>query len=156
MPYLAGGPQFYDHNGNPVQQIQCGTPYTFDVPGYSPGLVWLEQTHNGAPSFSGAFQVPMPSYISDCVSQVGQYMNTVYTLGGAGGVQRGQLIGSVTINILPGQLPQGVIPSDVVKATPTGIVSGIFASIPMWGWVALAVGALVVMQGAPKRNASLI
>lgn len=92
-----GSPSFFDAANNPITVIQCGQPYTFDVPGFSPGQIWLDQTKNGQPWFSGPFSVPMPSFSADCVSQPGVYVNAVSTVIQG---QRGQPIGQTTLTVL--------------------------------------------------------
>jgi len=93
-----GAPTFFDANNNPVTSIACGSPYTFDVPGVSPAQIWLDQTKDGVPWFSGPFSVPMPSFTADCASQTGVYVNAVSTLNQG---QRGSPIGQTTLTVLP-------------------------------------------------------
>lgn len=102
------GPVFLDSNGNPISSAICGvTPYTFAVPGYS--KVWLSQTLNGKMSYDGVYSVPMPSFVADCVSEVGGYQNAVYTVAPGGG--KGSYIGSVAMTILPNSQPN--LPANV-------------------------------------------
>lgn len=145
VPYTPG---FFDMHGNPISRIPCGTPYTFQIPGYPQPQIWLDQTFNGKPGYSGALAVPMAPFTSDCSSEVGTYLNTVYTLNPDG--SRGQLIGSVDVTIEPGQLAPGVVPT--ILQHPAAAISGIFASIPLWGWAVLAAGALYVMGGKKRRG----
>jgi hypothetical protein len=94
---MAGGPQYYDSTGVPVSQVICGSPITFDVPGYK--SVWLDQTHNAGAGYSGVFPLPMPPYTPNCSTEVGIYANQVYTVGPQG--QRGTPIGSNTFTVMP-------------------------------------------------------
>lgn len=99
--YLSGleGPTFYDSGRNPISNVMCGQPYTFDVPGYGP-QVWLEQSHNGMPGYNGPLSIPMNPYTANCTTEPGTYINTVYAMQNG---QRGALIGTVSFNVLPMQ-----------------------------------------------------
>lgn len=94
-----GAPQYMDASGRPISAIPCGTPYTFDVPGYH--QVWLDQTHNGQPGYSGLFPVPMSPYTANCDGELGTWLNTVYAVTPQGG--RGSFIGSDSLQIVPQQ-----------------------------------------------------
>jgi hypothetical protein len=141
---MMGAPVFYDAKGNPVSQILCGEDYSFDVPGYS--QVWLEQTYNGKPSFSGPFSVPVPAYIGDCQTQIGTYISSAYELTPQGG--RGTLLGTVGFRILPGG-PTNVTPTDVLLAQKKGVL-GLSPIV----WLAIGVAAVVFMGGSGRRSGS--
>lgn len=94
-----GAPQYMDTAGRPLSAVTCGTPFTFDVPGYS--QVWLDQTHNGNPGYSGTFPVPMAPYTPNCSGELGTWLNTVYTVTPQG--TRGTFIGSDSLQIVPQQ-----------------------------------------------------
>lgn len=96
---LGAGPQYMDTSGRPISAIPCGTPYTFDVPGYHE--VWLDQTHNGQPGYSGTFPVPMAPYTANCAGELGTWLNTVYTVTPQG--TRGTFLGSDSLQIVPQQ-----------------------------------------------------
>jgi hypothetical protein len=130
-----GAPTFYDANNRPITSIDCGMPYTFDVPGYT--TVWLENTFNGQPNYAGPLPLPMPSFVADCASQVGSYVYTLYEL--ANGA-KGNLIGQTTFQVLPAPSIAGNIAS---------VVSGMSSTQKI---ALLAVGAAVVMRLTKGRS----
>lgn len=100
--YLRGlaAPTFYNSAGAPIVSIQCGQQYTFNVPGYSE--VWLTQSKNGNPGYNGPLPVPMNPYTANCGTEVGTYVNAVFTVDRSGGVAKpGQPLGTVTFQVLP-------------------------------------------------------
>jgi hypothetical protein len=164
--YLHGlnGPVFYDPQHNPIDKIICGTPYTFDVPGYS--QVYLEQARNGVSSYSGLFSVPMPSYVADCVRDVGTYMNSVYTVVNGG---KGAFIGSVPFIVLPSQsvpasqppliqqtLAPGYQPSTVTSSGARILTTGVSTpSAPTVISVPGGGGGMMVLPAEPAEQGSV-
>jgi len=91
----------YYKNSVPVTQAMMGDTLTYDVPGHSPGTVFLVQTVNNVPGYRGNFPVPMAPYtMTPGRDQSGQYNNVVYDKDPvAGGVvieTDGIFIGQVT------------------------------------------------------------
>jgi MYXO-CTERM domain-containing protein len=122
-----GAPVYLDGSGQPISTIPCGTPATFNVPGYS--RVWLEQKRNGFPTFDGPYNVPSPAYSAACDRDVGTYQNNVYELDSSGG--KGALIGSVAAVVTLGTSFNNNPPAGgsgcVSCYTPTGSGGGNYA-----------------------------
>jgi len=57
----------------------CGSPFTFLVENYSGTQIWLEQTKNAMPNYSGVFTVPYNN-LGTCDWGEGYYGNNVYTV----------------------------------------------------------------------------
>ena len=109
------GPVFTDPSGNPIASAVCGAPYGFTVPPYEqanggPGQVYIIQTKNGAPQFSGMFAVPMAPYTSLCNQDVGSYQLEAFD------PFTGNHIGDVAFQVVP----QGTIPPTVPASVPAG------------------------------------
>lgn len=88
-------------NGQPVSSIPCGTPFTFDVPGYGP-TIWLTETKNGVKTFDGLFTIPMAPYTSMCNQDEGAYEAAAFTVNNN---QPAQLIGTTSVTITPATQP---------------------------------------------------
>lgn len=95
--YLDG----YYKNGIPVTTAQIGDNVSYDVPGHSPGQVFLVQTVNGAPNYSGPFTVPMPARLLGPGDKTGLYQNTVYDR------QGGTVIETDSLQVNPSPYTQG-------------------------------------------------
>lgn len=115
-----GGPVFKNTSGQIITAIPCGQPYTFDVPGFS--QVWLEQSRNGSPTFNGPYAVPMPSYIADCVRDVGTYQNNVYEIADG---KKGAAIGGAVFQVTASAGSFGVPtqPGTNVPTEGTGVLT---------------------------------
>lgn len=124
----ASNPVFKDPSGAVISSIECGQPYTFDVPGYT--RVWLTMTRDGNQTFNGEFPVPMPSYVSSCATDVGTYNAIVYDLTSGIVLGQSQFVihpagsGGVTP---PGGPGTGPLPPGTVSATisPLMIAAGL-------------------------------
>lgn len=90
-----GKPTYYNMQKQVINSIPCGQSITFDVPGYSE--VWLTRTKNGVQDFNAPYAVPIPPYVLNCVTDVGTYVVTAYTL--VNGTSKGQLLGSTTFTV---------------------------------------------------------
>jgi hypothetical protein len=128
----APGPQFQDVNGNIISSIACGQPYVFDVPGYSSvNLVLLK---NGAPDFSGGFNVPMPPYTANCMTDPGVYQATAYDQ------VSGANLGTVTFTV---EQPTGT------TGAITGTVNSIFGNLST---TEIAAGAILLLLLLKKKG----
>jgi hypothetical protein len=118
----ASQPVFKDASGSVISSIECGQPYTFDVPGYS--QIWLTMKKDGQQTFDGQFSVPMPSYVASCATDPGTYQAVAYDL------ESGIVLGTATFTVLPpGSPAPGGTPgtTGTVSATvsPALIVAGL-------------------------------
>lgn len=88
----------YAHSGTvswSPSEIFCGATETFSVSGHS--QVWIDQTKNGSPHYSGPLSVPL-TYTTVCNQDEGFYTTSAYHLvGGA----RETFIGTSSINVRP-------------------------------------------------------
>ena len=92
-----GGPTFYNMSGQAISEIKCGNTITFDVRGYS--RIWMQRLKDGVLDYDKAFDLPMPPYILNCVTDVGVYDVAAYEID-ANGV-KGPLIGQTKITVVP-------------------------------------------------------
>jgi hypothetical protein len=93
--YFAGlGGIYYLKNGQPASSYVVGDTMGFNVPGYS--QVWLEQTQNGNPQYTGVFNLPMAPYVLQS-RDVGAFNASVYEY--KNGV-KGRLIGTDSVQVL--------------------------------------------------------
>ena len=111
-----GTPNFYV-SGKAVNQMTCGSTYTFQVDGYTGSQVWLEQTKNGNQNYSGLLIVPY-TYTTVCNSQEGTYADNVYTVSSSGG--KGTLLGSVTVKVNPAQATITITTTSPLPAAVVG------------------------------------
>lgn len=88
-------PVFYDQNQNVITSAICGAVYSMTVPGYEGKTLFVQQTKNGAPQFSGNLQIPMTNYASKCQQDEGSYQISVHD------PASGALIGATTFTVLP-------------------------------------------------------
>jgi hypothetical protein len=115
--YLRGLGVYYLKNGQPASVLYVGDMMSFNVPGYS--QVWLEQTQNGNPQYSGPFSLPMTPYTLLPQDQ-GTFAASVYTL--TPGNTRGQPIGTDSIQVQarpaapPPPIPVSLPP--IIQQTP--------------------------------------
>lgn len=98
----------YYKNGIPITSAMIGDTVTWDVPGHSPGTVYLVQNVNGQPGYMGPIAVPMAPFLLTPAQQTGLWSNTVYDK------QGGNVIEADSLTILAQQTNQNVKP-------PTGI-----------------------------------
>ena len=118
------GPSYFDVNGNPITSIVCGGSFTFDVPGSGLSQVWLTILKNGTKTFDGLFGIPMPTYITTCANDVGNYQLIAYD------PNSGIVLGQTTMNILPatGTVPSSGIASwlaNMSTAEKLGLAAGV-------------------------------
>lgn len=109
----ASAPVFKNAAGAVITAIECGQPYTFDVPGQS--QIWLTMTRDGNQTFNGQFSVPMPSYVSACATDVGTYNAIAYDLAS------GMVLGQTQFTITPAG--SGGVPPGGGNTPPVGTVS---------------------------------
>lgn len=103
-----GGPVYLDTNGNPITSIQCGGSYTFDVPGSGLTQIWLTLFKNGTKTYDGLFPVPMPSYVTTCENDIGQYQAVAYDP--TSGISLGQTTMTITAaGTTPGSTGGGIL-----------------------------------------------
>lgn len=95
MGAAATPPVFFDANGNVITGIDCGQPYTFDVPGSGLSQIWLTEYKNGQKTYDNVFSLPMPSYVSSCENDIGTYQVIAYDL------DSGLVLGQTTFTIYP-------------------------------------------------------
>lgn len=93
----SGVPTFYDMQGNVITGAVCGSSMTFDVPGYK--RVWMSQLKNGVLNYDGPFNLPMPPYVLNCSTDVGDYDIAVYEIDTND--VKGKLIGQTKFTIHP-------------------------------------------------------
>lgn len=99
--YLRGlGAVYYLKNGSPASSYNVGDVMGFNVPGYT--QVWLDQTQNGSPQYSGPFTVPMSPYVLQS-RDVGTFNASVYELKNGA---KGKLIGTDSVTVLSPSLVQ--------------------------------------------------
>lgn len=111
--YLGGIGAYYLKNGVPASSLNVGDTMGFNVPGYS--QVWLDQTQNGTPQYSGPFNVPMAPYVLQS-RDVGTFNASVYELNAGG--QKGKLLGTDSIQVsAPGAAP--TVQAQTIYAPPT-------------------------------------
>lgn len=119
----ASQPVFRNASGAVITSIECGQPYTFDVPGYS--HIWLTMKKDGQQTFDGQFSVPMPSYVASCVTDPGTYQAIAYDL------DSGMVLGTATFVVLPagagGGTPGGAGGGTSDKAMGTILIVGLAA-----------------------------
>lgn len=68
----------YYKNGIPTVNANIGDTITYDVPGHTPGTVFLVQANNGQPGYRGPFTVPMAPYLLTVKDHTGLVTNIVY------------------------------------------------------------------------------
>jgi hypothetical protein len=116
--------QYYDSNGSPINTAMIGDTITFNVPGQPPGTIWLEQTVNGQPGYTGPFQIPMKPYTLTHNDQTGGWQNRAYSyLNG----QKGPLleISALIVNPNPNTSQPGSAPPSVVVQGPVITGTGV-------------------------------
>jgi hypothetical protein len=72
------GPTYFDVNGKPITSIQCGGAFTFDVPGSGLNQIWLTIYKDGKKTYDALFTIPMPSYVTTCETDIGNYQVIAY------------------------------------------------------------------------------
>jgi hypothetical protein len=112
----------YTKNGAPTITAQWGDTIVWDIPGHSPGTVFLRQTVNGVLGYNGTISVPTAPITLGPGQPTGIWYNTVYDKDPA---QGGVVIETDTLTILasstsskPGQVPVG---STGGLTCPTGL-----------------------------------
>ena len=110
----SGPPVLTDPSGQPISSAVCGSPYGFTVPGYEGAQVYIIQTKNGQPQYSGLFSVPMAPYTGVCGQDEGTYQLTAYD------PTSGQSLGQVQFQVLPAGSHPGVTRPPVPGAHVTG------------------------------------
>lgn len=117
--YLQGlGATYYLKNGVPATSYNVGDVMGFAVPGYT--QVWLDQTQNGNPQYSGPFTVPMSPYVLQA-RDVGTFNASVYELKNGA---KGKLIGTDSVTVLsPSIVQQTFAPPTVQQIQAPGYVN---------------------------------
>lgn len=124
------GVRGYYKNGQPVTSANWGDTITFDVPGHTPGTVFLDQRVNGQRGYFGPFQVPMAPVTLGPAQPQGTWFNYVYdkdpTQGGATLFEQStlQIGGTVAATVAPVQ-PKPVIPSGYSGSTGSTTQGGV-------------------------------
>ena len=110
---------FSDIADRPVTSVICGEIYNLHVPGWDGGSVYLIQTKDGRPQFSGLFPVPMLNYQSNCLNDPGTYVAQVFDP--ASGNQN--LIGTATLTVHPKPGTTTTPTTTTTTTTPTHVTS---------------------------------
>jgi hypothetical protein len=137
------GPTYLDVNGKPITSIVCGQPFTFDVPGSGLSQVWLTIYKDGTKTYDALFSIPMPSYVTSCESDVGNYQVIAYD------PSSGIVLGQTQMAILaagsatPGGGPPAPVPA------PTGIGAW-FSNLSTGAKLGIAAGAAYFLMKRAK------
>ena len=126
------GPTYFDVNGKPINTIQCGGAFTFDVPGSGLTSIWLTIYKNGQKTYDGLYTIPMPSYITSCESDIGQYQVVAYDP--ASGIALGQTQMAIT------PAGGGPVPGGGGTPAPGGGILSWFSNLSTGAKVGIAAG----------------
>lgn len=144
--------QWTDANGKVINSAVCGTAYNMTIPGLEGHSIYLVQSKNGSPQFSGTFPLPMSNYQSVCNQDEGTYTASAYSL------VDGSLIASGSFTVLP----QGS--SAITGATGTttpvpGATTSTGASVVNFldqlsttDWLLIGGLAVVILMGSGGRR----
>lgn len=134
-------PVFLDTGGNVITSAVCGSIYSMTVPGYEHQTLYIVQTKNGAPSFSGNMAIPMPNYASVCNQDEGNYQLQAFD------PLSGTLIGQTTFTVLPAAVPTTTTAPPAAAIAPASSSAGPATSGP--GTTALPAPGAMPPTGAP-------
>lgn len=124
-PTAGTTPVFKDPSGNVITSAPCGSQYSMTVPGLEGQTVYIVQTKNGAPSFSGNMTMPMPAYSSICNQDEGTY--NVQAFDSTSGSLLGQTQFTVTPG--PGSLQPAGVPFGASMAPTTTSIGSFFSNL---------------------------
>jgi len=112
--YLQGLGAYYTKNGLATSSYVVGDTMGFNVPGYS--QVWLEQTQNGSPQYSGPFTIPMSPYVLQA-RDAGVFNASVYEYKNGA---KGKLIGTDSVTVAAAPAQQTFAPPQVQQIQAPG------------------------------------
>lgn len=134
-------PTLLDVNGNVITSAVCGSQYSLAIPSWGNKQVYIMQTKNGSPQFSGLMTMPMSAYNSICNQDEGTYVLQAFD------PVNGALIGGTTYTILPA----GSTATAAVAASTTSGFSTFFSSLSTTDWLLIGGGLLLLIMPGGRR-----